>query len=84
MVNTNQTQREVIFFILRSEMTMTCVLATMATMAMKTEENAQRSLRKREVALSRINIYIVFIIVTCHSIRWCWFCESLVKYSNTR
>ena len=81
MVNTNQTQREVIFFILRSEMTMTCVLATMA---MKTEENAQRSLRKREVALSRINIYIVFIIVTCHSIRWCWFCESLVKYSNTR
>ena len=81
MVNTNQTQREVIIFTLRSEMTMTCVLATMP---MKTEENAQRSLRKREVALSRINIYIVFIIVTCHSIRWCWFHESFVKYSNTR
>jgi len=29
----------------------------------------ERSLRKREVALSRINIFIVYIIVTCHTIR---------------
>ena len=35
-----------------------------------TVTNWQRSLRKREVALSRINIYIVYIIVTCHTIRW--------------
>ena len=29
----------------------------------------QRTLRKREVTLSRINIYIVYIIVSCHTIR---------------
>jgi len=29
----------------------------------------ERTLRKREVTLSRINIYIVYIIVSCHTIR---------------
>ena len=31
----------------------------------------QKTLRKREVTLSRISVYIVVIIVTCHTIRWC-------------
>ena len=30
---------------------------------------SQRTLRKREVTLSRINIYIVYIIVSCHTVR---------------
>ena len=30
---------------------------------------SQRILRKREVTLSRINIYIVYIIVSCHTVR---------------
>ena len=30
----------------------------------------QKTLRKREVTLSRISVYIVVIIVTCHTIRW--------------
>ena len=29
----------------------------------------QKTLRKREVQLSRISVYIVVIIVTCHTIR---------------
>ena len=29
----------------------------------------QKTLRKREVQLSRISVYIVVVIVTCHTIR---------------
>ncbi len=40
-----------------------------ATASVSSEANKATNLRKREVVLSRISIYIVFVFLLCHSVR---------------
>ena len=48
----------------------TCQTALVAAASVATEaRNKASSLRKREVTLSRISIYIAFVFLFCHSIR---------------